>query len=90
VERGFRVLFYSDAPLLAHVGQHEGDVGGEQVVHLVPQRGLAQQLGPSDEVADGHVEVGVARGPVRYPGEGVGHQDLLQRRENGETQFDHD
>ena len=37
--------------LLVHVGEHEADVGGQQVVHLVAQRGLAQQLGPTHQVA---------------------------------------
>ena len=64
--------------LLVHVGEHEGDVGGEQVVHLVAQGRLAEQLGSPHEVPDGHVEVGVARRPVADAGERVGHQDLLQ------------
>lgn len=51
-------------PLFVHVGQHEGDVGGEQVIHLVAEGGLAQQLGAAHQVADCHVEVRVARGPV--------------------------
>ena len=41
-------------------GQHMSNVGGQEVVHLVAQGGLAQQLGPSDQVPDGHMEVGVA------------------------------
>ena len=42
---------YSQRFLLVHVGEHEADVGGQQVVHLVAQRGLAQQLGPTHQVA---------------------------------------
>ena len=36
---------YSQRFLLVHVGEHEADVGGQQVVHLVAQGRLAQQLG---------------------------------------------
>ena len=64
--------------LLVHVGQHETDVGGQEVVHLIAQRGLTQQLGASDQIADGHMEVSVATGPVGDPGEGVGHQHILK------------
>ena len=64
--------------MFVHVGQHERDVGGEKVVHLVAEGGLAQQLGPSHQVADGHVEVGVAAGPVGDAGERVGDEDLLR------------
>ena len=34
-----------------HVVQHQRDVGGQQVVHLVAQRGLAQQFGAPHQVA---------------------------------------
>ena len=68
---------HSECLLLVHVGEHEADVGGEQVVHLVAQGGLAEQLGAPHQVPDGHVEVGVAAGPVGDPGEGVGHQHVL-------------
>ena len=71
-------LFDPDGLLLVHVGEHEADVGGEKVVHLVAEAGLAEKLGAADEVADGHVEVSVAAGPVGDPCEGVGHQHLLQ------------
>ena len=71
-------LLDSEGFLLVHVGQHEGDVGGQEVVHLVPQRRLAEELRPPDQVSDGHVEVGVAGRPVRNPGERVGDQNLLE------------
>ena len=64
-------------PLLVHVGKHEGYVGGEEVVHLVAERGLAQQLGAPHQVTDGHVEVGVPTRPVGDPCEGVSHQNIL-------------
>ena len=64
-----------------HVGEHEADVGGEQVVHLVAEGGLAEQLGAPDQVPDRHVEVRVARGPVGDAGERVRHQDLLENTE---------
>ena len=63
--------------LLVHVGEHEGDVGGEEVVHLVAERGLARQLGAPHQVSDGHVEVGVPTRPVGDPSEGVSHQNIL-------------
>ena len=58
-------------PLAVHGGEHEGDVGGEEVVHLVPEGGLAEQATPTDEVADGHVEIVGATAPVGDLGEGV-------------------
>ena len=64
--------------LLIHVGEHERDVTREQVVHLVAKGGLAQQLGSSHQIADCHVEVRVARGPVRNAREWVRHQDILK------------
>ena len=63
--------------MLVHVGQHEGYVGGEQVVHFVSQRSFAQELGAADQVADRHVEVGVAGRPVGDTGERVGYQHIL-------------
>ena len=62
-------------------GEDVGDVGGEQIVHLVAQRGLAEELGAPDEVADGHVEVSVATGPVGDPGEGMSDQDVLEKQQ---------
>ena len=50
---------HSQSFLFVHVCEHEGDVGGEEVIHFVPQGGLAQKLGPPHQVPDGHVEVGV-------------------------------
>ena len=73
------ILFYSEGFLFVHICQHKTDVGGQQVIHLVPQRGLAEQLGAPDQVADGHVEVGVATGPVGDPGEGMSYQDVLEK-----------
>ena len=74
----FLHLFDSDGLLLVHVGQHERDVRGEQVVHLVAQRRLAKQLRATHQVADGHVEVGVAGRPVGNPGKRVCHENLLE------------
>ena len=61
-------------------GQHERDVGGQEVVHLVAERGFAQQLGAPHQVADGHVEVGVARRPVGNSSKWVCHQDILKKK----------
>ena len=41
---------------------------------------FAEELGSPDQIADGHVEVGVAAAPVRDLGEGVRGQRLLQRK----------
>ena len=66
-----------DGPLLVD-GLHHGEgVGGQHVVHLVAEGGLAEQLGPAHQVAYRHVEVGVAAGPVGDLVEGVRRQDLL-------------
>ncbi len=65
--------------MLVHGIQHQGDVGGEQVVHLVAERGFAQQFRSSYQVADSHVEVSVARRPVGDARERVSHQNVLQR-----------
>ena len=67
-----------DCPLFVDVLHHAVDVGGQQVVHLVAQRGLAQQLGALDKVAYGHVEVGVATGPVGNLAEGKRHENILR------------
>ena len=72
------ILFNSESFLFVHICQHQTDVGGQQVIHLVAQGRLAEQLGAPDQVADGHVEVSVATGPVRNPGEGMSDQNLLQ------------
>ena len=68
-----------DCPLFVDVLHHAVDVGGQQVVHLVAQRGLAEQLGALDKVAYGHVEVSVATGPVGDPGEWMSYQNVLQK-----------
>ena len=44
-------------PLFVDGGEHERDVRGQQVVHLVAQAGLAQQSTTPYQTADGHVEV---------------------------------
>jgi hypothetical protein len=76
----FPRLFDSNGLLLVHVGQHERDVRGEQVIHLVAQRRLAEQLRAAHQVADGHVEVGVPGGPVGNPGKRVRHENLLKSK----------
>ena len=63
--------------LLVHVGEHERDIAGEEVVHLVAERGLAEQLGAPHQIADRHVEVRVAGGPVGNARERVRHQNIL-------------
>ena len=68
-----------DCPLFVDVLHHAVDVGGQQVVHLVAQGRLAQQLGALDQVADGHVEVSVATGPVGNLAEGKRHENILRK-----------
>ena len=41
------------------------------------ERSFAEELAATDQVANGHVEVGVATAPVGDLGEWVGGQDLL-------------
>lgn len=65
--------------MLIHVGQHEGNVGGEQVIHLIAEGGFAEQLGAPHQVAYGHVEIGIARRPVGDAGEGVRYKDILKK-----------
>ena len=70
-----------DCPLLVDVLHHTVDVGGQQVVHLVAQRSLAQQFGALDEVPNGHMEVRVTAGPVGNLAEGKGHQNILHDKQ---------
>ena len=57
-----------------------GDVGGEQVVHLVSQRGLEGELGEGGGVPDGEAEGGRRAGPVHDVGEGQSGKDFLRQR----------
>ena len=45
------------AALAVHGGEHEADVGGEQVVHLVAEGRLTEEAAAPDQVANRHVEV---------------------------------
>ena len=58
-------------------GEDVGDVGGEQVVHLVAERGLEHQLGVGAGVPDGEVEEGRAAHPVDNVTEGERGQQVL-------------
>ena len=49
-----------------------GDVGGQQVVHLVGQAGLEHQLGVGGGVANSKVEEVRSTGPVYDVAEGEG------------------
>ena len=71
---------YSQRFLLVHVGEHEADVGGEQVVHLVSQRGLEGELGEGGGVPDGEAEGGWGAGPVHDVGEREGGEYFLRQR----------
>ena len=51
-------------PLFVDGGEHERDVRGQQVVHLVGQAGLAEQPTTPYQTADGHVEVVGTTTPV--------------------------
>ena len=65
--------------LLGGVGGGEDvcDVGGEQIVHLVAQRGLEHQLGVGAGVPDREVEEGRAAHPVDNVTEGQRGQQVL-------------
>ena len=65
--------------VVVDVGKHEADVGGEEVVHLLAEAGLADQPWAAQGVtADEHGEEARGRRPVGDPREGMCHQDLLQ------------
>ena len=57
--------------LTVHGGEHERDVGGEEIIELVPEGSLTEEATPSDQVADGHVEVVGTTVPGRDLGERV-------------------
>ena len=73
----FQLFPCSYGPLLVDRLHHGECVAGQHVVHFVTQRRLAEQLGATHQVADGHVEVRVPARPVGDLVEGVRHQDLL-------------
>ena len=54
-----------------------GDVGGEQVVHLVSEAGLEHQLGVGAAVPDREVEEAWPRHPVDDVAEGQRRQQVL-------------
>ena len=57
--------------LVIDSGKHEGDVGGQEVVHLVAQAGFAEEPATPYQVSDGHVEVVRATAPVGDLGDWV-------------------
>ena len=63
---------------LVRGGQDVGDVGGQQVVHLVAQGGLEHQLGVGGGVPHGQVEEGGSTDPVNDVTEGKGGQQVLK------------
>ncbi len=67
-------------PLSVDGGEHEGDVGGEEVVHLVAQTGLTQEATTPHQTANGHVEVVGAATPVGDFGERVNVEDFLRHK----------
>ena len=58
-------------------GEDVGDVGGQQIIHLVAQRGLEHQLGVGAGVPDREVEEGRAAHPVDNVTEGQRGQQVL-------------
>lgn len=72
-------LFNSNRSLLVHVCQHQRDVRCQQVIHFISQAGFTQELRAPNEIADGHVEVGVAGRPIRYAGKGMGYENFLNK-----------
>lgn len=65
-------------PLSVHVCQYHGDVGGEQVVHLVSEARLAEQPAASNQTTDGDVEVVWSAAPVGDLREWVGCENFLK------------
>lgn len=57
-------LFDSYRALLVHVRKHQRDVRSQEVVHLVTQRGLAQEFRAPHKVSYRHVKIGIAGRPV--------------------------
>ena len=74
-------LFDPKSFLFVHVGQHQADVGGQKIIHLVTKGCFTQKLGSSDQVSDGHMEICVATRPVGYPSKGVRDQDILKKNQ---------
>ena len=68
-------------PLFVDGGEHERDVRGQQVVHLVAQAGLTQLLTTPYQTADGHVEVVGTTTPVGDLCKWVYIQDFLEEKE---------
>ena len=57
-----------------------GDVGGQQVVHLVGQAGLEHQLGVGGGVANSKVEEVRSTGPVYDVAEWEGGEKVLRSK----------
>lgn len=70
--------FDSYRALLIHIRKHQRNIGGQEVVHLVTQRGFAQELRAAHEVSYRHVKVGVAGRPIGDSREGMCDQYVLR------------
>ena len=71
------ILVFNLLPLKVPLGNRIPDVGGKEVVHLVPERRLAEEPAAAYKVANGDVEIVTARAPVTDLGERVHLQDFL-------------
>ena len=71
-------------PLFVDGGEHERDVRGQQVIHLVAQAGHAQQPTTPYQPADGHVEVVGTTTPVGDLCKWVYIQDFLEESKREE------
>lgn len=71
--------FDSYRALLIHIREHQRNVGGQEVIHLVTQRGFAKELRTAHEVSYRHVEVSVARRPIGDSCEGMCDQYVLKK-----------
>lgn len=72
--------FDSYRALLIHIREHQRNVGGQEVIHLVTQRGFAKELWTAHEVSYRHVEVSVAGRPIGDSCEGMCDQYILKKR----------
>ena len=72
-------LLDSDALLFVHVSEHEADVRGEEVVHFIPETGLAEQFTSSNQVTNCHVEICVPTWPVGDTGKRMCDQNILDK-----------
>ena len=67
-------------PLAVHVSEDHGDIGGEEIVHLIAEARLTEEPASSNQTPDCDVEVVGATAPVGDLGERVGSQNFLEKK----------